>query len=151
MEANARLELSRSAAHAGGPGLAGALVQAFSASVAILADAISFAVSAVCLWWIRTPEPAPQPSRGQPMWPDIVEGLRVVIARPGPARDHAGSMTWNFFSGGLLDAIYVLVPVARPAAVPAQIATLLWWLALQVSSGPSCGRAWCQCSASVRA
>jgi hypothetical protein len=34
MEANARLELSRSAAHAGGPGLAGALVQAFSASAA---------------------------------------------------------------------------------------------------------------------
>src|SRR5205823_9515501 len=47
MEANARLELSRSAAHAGGPGLAGALVQAFSAPAAILADAISFAVSAV--------------------------------------------------------------------------------------------------------
>src|SRR6267378_4008633 len=67
MEANARLELSRSAAHAGGPGVA---------------DAISFAVSAVCVWWIRRPEPAPRPTHGRPMWPDIVEGFQVVIHNP---------------------------------------------------------------------
>ncbi len=104
MEANARLELSRSAAHAGGPGLAGALIQAFSTSAAILADAISFAVSAVCLWWIRMPEPAPRPTRGQPMWPDIVEGMRVVIRDPILRATTLASMTWNLFSGGMLDA-----------------------------------------------
>jgi len=108
MEANARLELSRSAAHAGGPGLAGALVQAFSAPAAILADAISFAVSASCLWWIRAPEPAPQPSHGRPLWPDIVEGLRVVVRNPILRATTLASMTWNLFSGGMLDAIYLL-------------------------------------------
>src|SRR4030088_670449 len=64
MEANARLGFSRSAAHAGGPGLAGALVQAFSATAAILADAISFAVSAVCVWWIRMAVPAARRPHG---------------------------------------------------------------------------------------
>jgi predicted MFS family arabinose efflux permease len=124
MEANARLELSRSAAHAGGPGLAGALVQAFSASAALLADALSFVVSAVCLGWIRTPEPAPRPAHGQPLWPDIVEGLRVVIRNPVRATTLA-SMTWNLFSGGMLDAIYVLYLSRDLQLVPAQIASLL--------------------------
>ena len=124
MEANARLELSRSAAHAGGPGLAGALVQAFSASAAILADAISFAVSASCLWWIRTPEPTPQPSQGRPMWPDVVEGLRVVIHDPVLRATTLASMTWNLFSGGLLDAIYVLYLSRDLQLEPTQIASL---------------------------
>ncbi len=124
MEANARLELSRSAAHAGGPGVAGALVQAFSASAAILADAISFAVSASCLWWIRTPEPAPQPSHGRPMWPDIVEGLRVVVRNPILRATTLASMTWNLFSGGVLDAIYVLYLSRDLQLAPAQIASL---------------------------
>ncbi|MDQ6670681.1 MAG: MFS transporter, partial [Chloroflexota bacterium] len=124
MEANARLELSRSAAHAGGPGVAGALVQAFSASAAILADATSFAVSAVCLWWIRTLEPAPRPTHGRPMWPDIVEGLRVVVGNPILRATPLASMTWNLFSGGMLDAIYVLYLSRDLQLAPAQIASL---------------------------
>src|SRR5258707_5143528 len=124
MKASARLELSGWAAHAAGPGLAGALIQAFSASAAILADAISFAVSAACLWWIRTPDPAPQPSHGRPMWPDIVEGLRVVVRNPILRATTLASMTWNLFSGGLLDAIYVLYLSRDLQLAPAQIASL---------------------------
>src|SRR5205823_7276324 len=124
MEANARLELSRSAAHALGPGLAGALVQAFSAAAAILADAISFAVSAVCVWWIRMPEPAPRPTHGRPMWPDIVEGFQVVIHDPILRATTLASMTWNLFSGGLLNAIYVLYLSRDLQLTPAQIASL---------------------------
>jgi predicted MFS family arabinose efflux permease len=124
MEANARLELSRSAAHAGGPGLAGALVQAFSATAAILADAISFALSAVCVWWIRMPEPAPLPTHGRPMWPDIIEGLRVVIRDPILRATTLASMTWNLFSGGLVDAIYVLYLSRELQLAPGQVATL---------------------------
>jgi predicted MFS family arabinose efflux permease len=124
MEANARLELSRSAAHAAGPGLAGALVQAFSAAAAILADAISFAVSAVCVWSIRMPEAAPRPTNGRPLWPDIVEGLQVVIHDPVLRATTLASMTWNLFSGGLLDAIYVLYLSRDLQLTPAQIASL---------------------------
>src|SRR5438067_3750518 len=124
MQANARLELSRSAAHAAGPGLAGALVQAFSAPAAILADAISFAVSAVCVWWIRMPEPASRPTHGRPMWPDIVEGFQVAIHDPILRATTLASMTWNLFSGGLLDAIYVLYLSRDLQLAPAQVATL---------------------------
>src|SRR5258707_5338174 len=120
MKASARLELSGWAAHAAGPGVAGALVQAFSASAAILADAISFPLSAVCLWWIRTPEPAPQPFHGRPMWPDIVEGLRVVVRNPILRATTLASMTWNLFSGGVLDAIYVLYLSRDLQLAPAQ-------------------------------
>ena len=58
-ESNSRLQVSYSAAAAAGPGLAGALVQLLSAPVAVLADAVSFLVSAVLLRSIRRPEPPP--------------------------------------------------------------------------------------------
>jgi Na+/melibiose symporter-like transporter len=92
--------------------------------MAILADAISFVVSAVCLWWIRTPEPAPRPTDRRPMWTDIVEGLRVVMRDPVLRATTLGSMTWNLFSGGLLDAIYVLYLSRDLLLTPAQIASL---------------------------
>ena len=44
-----------------GPGLGGALVQAFTAPFAILADAISYAVGALTVASIRRPEPDPPP------------------------------------------------------------------------------------------
>ena len=44
-----------------GPGLAGALVQIVSAPFAILVDAVSFAVSAISLVLIRSPEPERPP------------------------------------------------------------------------------------------
>ena len=44
VEGNSKLEISRSAANIAGPGLAGLLVAALTAPVAILADAISFLV-----------------------------------------------------------------------------------------------------------
>ncbi|HEY3060660.1 MAG TPA: MFS transporter [Chloroflexota bacterium] len=109
IEANSRLEVSRSGAHAAGPGVAGLIVQTLSASAAILFDALSFAVSAVCLWWIRQAEPDPMPRTArQQWWTEIKEGLREVVQQPILRAMTLSSMAWNFFSGGLLDAIYVL-------------------------------------------
>ena len=62
VDGNSKLATSSSLAEIGGPGLAGALVQLVSAPFAILVDAVSFAVSAVSLLLIRTPEP-PRPVR----------------------------------------------------------------------------------------
>ncbi|GAA1014571.1 MFS transporter [Acrocarpospora pleiomorpha] len=47
-------------AQLGGPGLAGLLVGVLTAPLALIVDAISFLVSAVCLRSIRAPEPTPQ-------------------------------------------------------------------------------------------
>ena len=49
VEANAKLEISRAAANIGGPGMAGGLVAALTAPVAVLVDAVSFALSALLL------------------------------------------------------------------------------------------------------
>ena len=46
-DGNSKLEISRSAAQLGGPGLAGVLIGILTAPVAVLADAISFVVSAL--------------------------------------------------------------------------------------------------------
>jgi Major Facilitator Superfamily len=72
-QANGGLEASRAAAAVAGPGLGGALVSLLRASGAVIVDAASFLVSAVCLLTIRRPEPAPEPPSGP-------RGLRAVLA-----------------------------------------------------------------------
>ena len=59
VDGNAKLEISRSAAQIGGPGLGGVLVRAFTAPYAILADAVSYLCSAAFLFGIRTKEVVP--------------------------------------------------------------------------------------------
>ena len=59
-EANARLTTSTAATRVAGPSLAGVLIQLTSAPIAILADAVSFLVSAICLTFINADEPAPK-------------------------------------------------------------------------------------------
>ena len=79
VDGNSKLATSSSLAEIGGPGLAGALVQLVSAPFAILIDALSFAVSAVSLLLIRTPEPArPARTASTAIRHEIVEGLRLV-------------------------------------------------------------------------
>ena len=79
VEGNSKLETSRSAAQIAGPGLAGALVAVLTAPVAILADAISFLVSAVFLGRIRQQEEVPpRESRGK-LRDELLEGLRYVL------------------------------------------------------------------------
>jgi MFS family permease len=79
VEGNSKLATSSSIAEIGGPGLAGALVQFFSAPFAILVDAVSFAVSAISLLLIRSPEPArPTRTEAPQMRREIVEGLQLV-------------------------------------------------------------------------
>ena len=126
LEANSRLEISRSAAHAGGPALAGLLIQAFSAPAALLVDAASFVVSAFSMWVIRRAEPLPRRTSGeQPrMWPDIKAGLRTVAQQPILRATTLASATWNFFSGGIGDALFVLFYARELQLSAAQIAAL---------------------------
>ncbi len=85
LEGNAKLETTRSGASVAGPGLGGALVGALTAPVAILADALSYVVSALLLARIRHPdrsvagrETAPRAS----MWRELREGLSFVFRQP---------------------------------------------------------------------
>jgi hypothetical protein len=55
------------------------------------------------------------------MWSDIAEGMRVVISDPILRATTLASMTWNPFSGGLLDAIYVLHLSRELQLAPSQV------------------------------
>ncbi len=78
MESNRRLSMSSSAAEMVGPAFAGVLVQAITAPLAILIDAISFVVSAISVWIIRKPEPAPECKHGGPLLPEPLDGIRFI-------------------------------------------------------------------------
>jgi MFS family permease len=81
IDANSKLEVSRSGVFIVGPGLGGALVEALTAPVAIVADAISFLGSGLLVLAIRTRErwvQAREPRRG--LRAELVEGLRYVLS-----------------------------------------------------------------------
>ena len=122
VEGNSKLEISRSAAQLGGPGLAGLLIDLISAPVAILADAISFLGSALFLLGIRKPERPPQrDEHAKPrMRAEIREGLRYVFKHPFLKNIAACTATFNFF-GSLWSAVLIVYAVRvldlRPAVL----------------------------------
>lgn len=81
VEAGAKLSMSSSAADVAGPGLAGLLISALTAPVALLVDAASYLASLLSLLSIRTPEPRPTHTR-RTVRAELVEGLRWVFGKP---------------------------------------------------------------------
>jgi predicted MFS family arabinose efflux permease len=83
VEGNAKMQGSAAAAQLGGPGLAGLVAQALGVITALLFNAASFLVSAICLLTIRTSVPRPsRTSRRQTFGADVAEGVRFVIRDP---------------------------------------------------------------------
>ncbi|WP_442876100.1 MFS transporter [Amycolatopsis sp. NBC_01480] len=78
LAANTRLQGSESAAQVGGPGLAGVLAAVFGPVSGILADAVSFGVSALCLRAIRQREPKPAVTQRVRLRTQVADGLRFV-------------------------------------------------------------------------
>ncbi|WP_308250143.1 MFS transporter [Sphaerisporangium fuscum] len=82
-EGNAKLQGSESAVQVAGPGAGGLLAQAFGTVTGLLADAVTFLVSAVCLLAIRTREaPRPRVRRATTLRREIGEGLRFTARDP---------------------------------------------------------------------
>ncbi|MEO8570684.1 MAG: MFS transporter [Chloroflexota bacterium] len=111
VDGNSKMATSASLAEIGGPGLGGGLVQLIGAPFAILVDAISFAVSAVALVLIRSPEP-PRPARTGPtaMRHEIMEGLQLVrrhpVLVPLALRSIIAHVAGSFY--GVLYTIYLI-------------------------------------------
>jgi predicted MFS family arabinose efflux permease len=92
-----------------GPSAAGVIIQILTAPVAIIFDAVGWAVSAVLTFLIRVDEPpAPARAPGHRIWHDVLEGLRFVLGDPALRAIAAGGATHNFFSNGALVALYIL-------------------------------------------
>ncbi len=81
LKLNARMAIMGEGAGFVGPGLAGALINIFSAPFVMVVDAATFAVSYVSLRAIRTPEP-PSPKKRNTLVHDLKEGLRELWIRP---------------------------------------------------------------------
>ncbi|MHB1682976.1 MAG: MFS transporter [Bacilli bacterium] len=80
-DANNKLGLSASVAEILGPAVTGGLVQVFTAPFAIAFDALSYLISAVLVWRIRTPEIQQRPAASEiTHWlRNMTDGLRVII------------------------------------------------------------------------
>jgi MFS family permease len=109
VEGNSKLEVSNSAAAILGPGLAGILIQALTAPLAIIFDALSFLVSAVSLRLIRSEESIPERPQGTPqnVVREIREGLSVVFGNRLLWSIAACTATSNLF-GSMWQAVYIL-------------------------------------------
>jgi MFS family permease len=122
IDGNSKLESTRSAAAIVGPGIAGYLIGAFTAPVAILVDSISYVASALFLSVIRRPEPKPerqvdQHGRETSMRTEIAEGLRYVLGHRYLRSIAATTGSSNFFSN-ILFAVLLLYLVRNLAFSP---------------------------------
>jgi predicted MFS family arabinose efflux permease len=107
---NRRLSMSSATAEILGPGITGVLVQAITAPRAILLDGISFVVSAVSLWFIRTPEPEFVPSEHDSLWREASEGARAIARHP-ILRALALRSVLTYFSIGMFYTLYMLYAI----------------------------------------
>jgi predicted MFS family arabinose efflux permease len=82
VNANSRLETSRSLAVVLGPSLGGLAVQVATAPVDILGDAVSFLFAAVVMRTIRDPETPRPPRDGRSLPGDVREGLTALLGQP---------------------------------------------------------------------
>jgi MFS family permease len=131
VDANAKLETTRSIAQTGGPGIAGLLVAATSAPAAILADALSFLASGFLILSMRHREHRAPKIDQRGVWKELREGLHYVWSQP-ILRANVYSAVIGNFAYGLIWAI-LLVFAVRTLGVNAGVIGLI--LALGQAGG----------------
>jgi MFS family permease len=122
-EGNSRLEVSRSAAQVVGPGLAGFLVGAITAPLAILVDAISYVVSSIFLFRIPSSAVRPREAHDAPRTGfrhEIAEGLRYFAGNVY-LRVTAAAVTVLNFAGQVGFAVYLVFVVRELGLSPEAI------------------------------
>ena len=82
VDANSKLETSRSLSQVIGPSAGGILVQLVTAPVAILADVVSFIVSAAALRTIPDPERRSPPEERASLLREVWEGMTALLGHP---------------------------------------------------------------------
>jgi MFS family permease len=109
-EGNSRLEVSRSASQVVGPGVGGALIGAFGAPIAILADALSYLGSAAFLIGLHPSRPRPlrTAANSKGLVGEILEGLRFYRRTPLLLSASAAVITLNvgFHMAGAIQLIF---------------------------------------------
>lgn len=134
---NGALETVRSSAQVAGPGLGGGLVQLVGAHLAIVADAVGYAVSALFLLAIRRPESKPEPVPGASLRKEVAEGLRFVLGHP-LLRVIAGTTALGNFFTAMLMATQTIFLVRVLDLPPAAIGVMLSASAVGGLAGALC-------------
>lgn len=128
LDANSKLAISRSAAEVAGPTLAGWLIQAVTAPVAILVDALSFLLSGLLLGSIRQPEAPPvRHAEDGHFLREIGAGLRLLGKEQTLQAITVATAIISFFNAAL-EAIYLLY-MTRNLALSA------WWIGVIFGAG----------------
>jgi MFS family permease len=121
VEGNAKLEVSRSAAQIGGPGIGGLLVRAFTAPYAVLADAVSYLGSALFIFAIRRGENVPERAADAPsMRRELIDGLKYLLRHRYWRPISMSTATFNFF-GNVSGALLIVYAVRRLHMSPLEI------------------------------
>lgn len=107
LDANSKLETSRASSQVAGPSIAGLVVDALGAPLAMVADSISFVGSAIFLLRVKKKEVVEKISGHKPIISEIREGLSIVFSNR-TLRGIAGcTATGNLF-GSMAGAIMIL-------------------------------------------
>lgn len=150
VEANGKLNGTRSLSFVAGPTAAGGLVQALGAPLAVLADGLSFIASALLIGRIRVEEPQLHAGNGETIRARLAGGFRFLFGHPLLRPFLASAATINLFNLGF-NAILVLYLVREldlsPAAIGAILgvgaigglvgAALAPWIGRKVGMGPA--------------
>ena len=123
-EANAKLAASSAAGRVVGPAFAGLLIQLFSAPIAIVVDAVSFLVSAVCLTFIGVSEPPPKTFVRRGITGEIQEGLALVWRHRLIRPIVLSSGGYNFFAA-IFVAVSTLFMVRELGFEPATLGVVI--------------------------
>jgi MFS family permease len=97
VDANSKLSISRSGSYIAGPAIGGFLIQALTAAVAVLVDAVSFIASAVLIGAVRADQNPVAPSSTS-LLADARAGLRYVLAHRHLRAALGCVTTVNFFT-----------------------------------------------------
>jgi MFS family permease len=99
VDANSKLSTSRSASYVAGPAIGGALVQALTAPVAVVVDALTFLASAILVARVSIDEPPAATDRTTPpLLRRAREGLVFVIRHPVLRAGLGCAATVNYFT-----------------------------------------------------
>ena len=109
VEGNAKLEAVRGVNQIAGPTVAGFLIQAITAPVAVAVDAVSFVGSALFVGLIRKREAKPERAPDAHLGREISEGLRFVLHNRMLRSIAMCTGTANFFGSMLAAMVIVLL------------------------------------------
>jgi MFS family permease len=94
LEGGSIMHGSRAFSYVAGPSIGGLLVQVLSAPAALVADACSYVLSALCLRTVEAVEPEPEP----PGKGHVLSGIRFVMGSPIVRAALGATATINFFN-----------------------------------------------------